>query len=117
MPTSVVSKYLEKVFTTRETERRDYEAHLPACTHVVQAIGFTPNESPELSTEAGKLDVKYDNLTGGFVDGKGTKVKGLYGAGIAYPERVTDPEGNVEHSVGLWKFMRYLKRVVPSWKP
>jgi len=36
--------------------------------------------------------------------------------GIAFPESVTDPEGNKEMAVGLWKFMRYLKRIVPDWK-
>jgi len=40
---------------------------------------------------------------------------GLFGAGIAWPERVTDPHGNVEMAVGFWKFMRYVRRVVPSW--
>lgn len=57
----------------------------------------------------------YDNTTGGFADEKGEKVEGLFGAGIAWPERVVDPEGNIEHAVGLWKFMSYLQRVVPNW--
>jgi hypothetical protein len=29
---------------------------------------------------------------------------------------VVDPEGNVEFAVGLYKFMNYLKRVVPNWR-
>jgi len=42
-------------------------------------------------------------------------VSGLYGAGIAFPEKVLDPEKNVEYAVGLFKFMKYLQRVVPAW--
>jgi hypothetical protein len=31
------------------------------------------------------------------------------------PNRVVDPHGNEEYAVGFWKFMKFLKRVVPSW--
>jgi len=55
-------------------------------------------------------------LTGGFKDAQGEEVRGLYGAGIAWPNKVTDPEGNVEFAVGLAKFMAFLKKVVPEWK-
>lgn len=116
LPRSDVSKYLEKVFTHKEREQEYYEKHLPECTHVIQAIGYRNNPLPKLENEGGSLDVKYDNTTAGFTDQNGKVVKGLYGAGIAFPERVTDPEKNVEHAVGLWKFMKYLKRVVPEWK-
>lgn len=116
MPSSDVSKYLEKIATLREKEQEDYKKHLPGCTHVIQAIGFKQNELPMIEKDGQKLDAKYDNTTGGFKDGNGERVKGLYAAGIAWPERVVDPEGNVEYAVGLFKFMTYLKRVVPAWK-
>lgn len=115
LPSSDVSRYLEKVSTTRDQEQAVYKQHLPACTHVVQAIGFTRNEIPMLERQGKQLEIKYDNITGDFEDKEGNKVKGLYAAGIAYPEKVVDPEGNVEHAVGLAKFMNYLKRVVPNW--
>ena len=92
-----------------------YREHLPQCTHVIQAIGFHQNEIPVLERDRTELEMKYNHTTGGFEDKKGKKVKGLYAAGIAWPERVVDPEGNVEYAVGLWKFMTYLKRVVPDW--
>jgi len=111
-----VSKYLTKIYTHKEKEQEYYEEHLPSCTHVVQAIGYRNNALPRLENEKGVLDVKYDNETAGFTDQTGKEVKGLYGAGIAFPERVTDPEKNVEHAVGLWKFMKYLQRVVPEWR-
>lgn len=116
LPQSDVSRYLEKVFTPKDQEQAYYEKHLPGCTHVVQAIGYARNPIPKLEDENGPLKVEYDNRSAGFKDQEGRVVRGLYGAGIAFPERVTDPEGNVEHAVGLWKFMNYLKRVVPEWK-
>ena len=37
----------------------------------------------------------------------GEKIAGLFGADIAFPERVVDPEGNVEYAVGLWTFVKF----------
>lgn len=116
LPLSNVSKYVEKIATSREKEQEDYKKYLPDCTHVVQAIGFKKNEVPALEKDGQKMEVRYDFRTGGFENGKGERVKGLYAAGIAWPERVVDPEGNTEYAVGLFKFMTYLKRVVPEWK-
>jgi alpha-1,3/alpha-1,6-mannosyltransferase len=116
LPSSDVSTYLEKIATSRENELEDYNKYLPGCTHVVQAIGFKQNEVPVLEKNGQKMEAKYDYRTGGFEDGKGERVKGLYAAGIAWPERVVDPEGNTEYAVGLWKFMAYLQRVVKDWK-
>ncbi|KAK7985658.1 monooxygenase AgnR1 [Apiospora saccharicola] len=94
-----------------EQEKAAFLRELPQCDHVVQAVGFARNELPEMETE-----VEFDNITGGFVDrATGQKVPGLFGAGIAFPEKVTDKAGNVEYAVGFFKFMKFLKRVVPSW--
>jgi len=116
LPSSDVSNYLEKISTTREREERDYLQHLPKCTHVVQAIGYTRNPIPTFKKGVRKLNPEFDSLTGGFKDAQGEEVRGLYGAGIAWPNKVTDPEGNVEFAVGLSKFMVFLKKVVPEWK-
>lgn len=70
---------------------------------VVQAVGFSPRPLPP-----GSLDFNHE--TGQFVPRPG-----LYGAGIAFPEKTVDPAGNVEYAVGFWKFMKFLKRVVPEW--
>lgn len=40
---------------------------------------------------------------------------GLFGVGIGFPEKRIDRYGHHEMSVGLWKFMNYIKRVVPLW--
>ena len=116
LPSSDVSKYLKKISTTREKEQEDYKKHLPACTHVIQAIGYEKNTPPVLKKGEKHLRTAFDPLTGGFRDEKGDEIRGLYGAGIAWPNRVTDPEGNVEYAVGLAKFMSFLKEVVPNWK-
>ncbi|KNE58976.1 hypothetical protein AMAG_03331 [Allomyces macrogynus ATCC 38327] len=59
---------------------------------------------------AGK--VSYDSASGALkLEGHGT-VAGAHGFGIAFPERITDKWGNVEWSVGMWKFMRYIREVI-----
>jgi hypothetical protein len=116
LPLSKVAKYIQKVETTAESEHADYLAHLPGCTHVIQAIGFKQNQIPTLKLGDFTLQgLRHNSATGGFNDEEGLAINGLYGTGIAWPERVVDPEGNVEYAVGLAKFMRYLKRVVPAW--
>lgn len=115
LPTSDVSKYLEKVKTSTETEKDDYEKHLPGCHCVVQAIGFTKNKLPAIERDGTPLEITYNHETSEFVDAEGKTIRGLYGAGIAFPEKVVDPEGTTEYAVGLWKFMKYLKRVAPTW--
>lgn len=114
MASSDVSKYIKKI-DTHTDEEGAYRRHLPTCTHVVQAVGFKQDKLPVLKKNGKELEFAYNNKTAGFTDAKGEKVKGLYAAGIAWPEQVTDPEGNVELAVGLGKFMNYLKRVTPEW--
>ncbi|KAH7028626.1 pyridine nucleotide-disulfide oxidoreductase-domain-containing protein [Macrophomina phaseolina] len=112
---SPVSKCIKKVWMQREAEEAAYKRELPGCTHVVQAVGYKRDALPKLAITEGEgapaepLDVIYDHLTGRFF------VPGLFGAGIAFPERVTDPYGNVEYAVGFFKFMKFAKRVVPEW--
>ncbi len=78
--------------------------YLPLCTKVVYGIGFVPRRLPV----AGVNLAGYDQRTG-------VVAPGLYGCGIAFPERVVDRAGHEEYNVGLWKFMHYLDRVVPVW--
>lgn len=94
-----------------EKEKEAMERELPTCDYVVQAVGFTRDELPLM-----KEDLQFNHETGGFTDAKsGKELPGLFGAGIAFPQRVVDPEGNVEHAVGFFKFMKFLKKVVPEW--
>lgn len=114
---SHVSTHLVKVTTSHADETETYERELADCSHVCQAIGYKANPLPELRVEGSGVTPQFDHATGGFGNKEtGERIPGLYGAGIAFPERVIDPEGNVEHAVGLFKFMNFMKRVVPGWK-
>ena len=80
-------------------------AYLPQCTKSIQAIGF---ERRQLPVE-GLPIITYN-------DKSGIIAPGLFGCGIAFPETTIDLFANVESSVGLWKFMNYLNRVIPVWQ-
>ncbi|KAK1758184.1 pyridine nucleotide-disulfide oxidoreductase-domain-containing protein [Echria macrotheca] len=82
------------------------------CQYIIPAIGFTPRPIPGFASNNKPL---FNHRTGAFEDHAGGLIKGLYGAGIAFPEQVTDPAGHTEYAVGFWKFMRFLRRVVPEW--
>ena len=93
-------------------EQEAFVREMPECDYVVQAVGYKRDPLPEREGE----ELVYDHESGGFVEkASGREVKGLFGAGIAFPERVVDREGNVEYAVGFWKFMRFLRGVVPAW--
>ncbi|KAJ3493955.1 hypothetical protein NLG97_g4392 [Lecanicillium saksenae] len=125
---SPASQVITKLFTgTGPGEQQVYQDQLPQCTHLVQAIGYQRDPLPLLSaveraeSEPLTLPINHDGISGRFFatqdqdSGSASFIPGLFGAGIAFPERVTDPAGNVEHAVGFWKFMRFLQRVVPQW--
>lgn len=116
LSSSSVSSHLVKIATSRGDETDTYTRELADCTHVCQAVGYKPDTLPELRVEGRTVTPRFDNETGSFVDAEsGERIPGLFGAGIAFPQRVVDPEGNVEYAVGLFKFMNFLKRVVPQW--
>ncbi|KAL4911862.1 pyridine nucleotide-disulfide oxidoreductase-domain-containing protein [Aspergillus aurantiobrunneus] len=120
LPTSEAGRFISKIDCSggQSKEVAQYQLHLPSCTHLTQAIGYTRNPLPELSINKSLLtpdDLKWDSDFGGFTDHSGRVIPGLHGAGIAFPERVVDPYGNVEHAVGFFKFMKFLKRVSPQW--
>lgn len=129
--TSPVSKVIAKLWTSPDEAKEDavYHAELPSCTHVVQAVGYQRDPLPQLyamehpGATPDILTIEHDSLTG-RIFGKTSSsspdqgrryLPGLFGAGIAFPERVTDPAGNVEYSVGFWKFMKFCRKVVPQW--
>jgi hypothetical protein len=79
-------------------------------------VGFTRDPLPQLGRDGEPLKMEFDHGSGKFHEQEdGPEIPGLFGAGIAFPERVVDPRGNVEYAVGFFKFMKFLKRVVPTW--
>ena len=89
----------------RLSTQANIERYLPDCDKAIYAVGFEPRRSIQM----GELSVNHYNEHLGII------APGLFGFGIAYPEATTDPFGNVEYQVGLWKFMNYLEKVLPIW--
>lgn len=85
--------------------KANIERFLPECDKAIYAVGFEKRN--DLIIE------EYENLE--HNPHNGIIGPGLFGFGIAYPEAKTDPFGSVESQVGLWKFMVYLKKVMPLW--
>ena len=39
----------------------------------------------------------------------------MYGCGIAFPELVKNKAGEESFNIGIWKFVKFLRQVVPIW--
>jgi hypothetical protein len=121
MPNSDVSKYLTKVAYEFGAEKETYKKYLQGMDFYVQAIGYSRDPIPTLKTSEGRaIEPVFDHENGHFgyagnSEGKLQKLPGLFGAGIAWPARVVDPEGNMEYAVGFFKFMKHIKKVVGTW--
>lgn len=69
---SPVSKIVNKFWTTPDVKEERYQAELPGCTYVIQAIGYKRHTLPNLGITASTgaktepLNVQHDNLTGPF---------------------------------------------------
>ncbi|KAJ5088200.1 hypothetical protein N7456_011816 [Penicillium angulare] len=118
LATSPAGKIITKIDCSGGPDREtaQYHAQLPDCSYFCAAVGFTKDPLPHLTKDGAPLNMEFDHETGRFHErGSDSVVPGLFGAGIAFPERVVDPYGNVELAVGFFKFMKFLKRVIPSW--
>lgn len=81
------------------------ERYLAECNKIIYAVGFNPRNTVVVDDYH---PLQHNPHTG-------ILAPGLFGLGIAYPERKVDLMGNVESQVGLWKFMTYLEKVIPLW--
>ncbi|MBA2650107.1 MAG: FAD-dependent oxidoreductase [Legionella sp.] len=88
-----------------KTNDEDVLGYLADCDKVIYAVGFEKRNSVVID---GFEEICHNPHTG-------ILAPGLFGFGIAYPELKTDPVGNVESQVGLWKFMVYLNKAMPLW--
>jgi thioredoxin reductase len=84
---------------------QNLEASLKEATKIIYAVGYEKNELPSIK----------ENPSYAYDDTTGVIASGLFGIGIAFPEKYEDPLGNVEHRVGLSSFMEYAQKVVPQW--
>ncbi|MCX7124606.1 MAG: NAD(P)-binding domain-containing protein [Gammaproteobacteria bacterium] len=80
------------------------DEHLPNCNKGVYTVGF---QSRHISVQGVSLS-QYD-VSNGII------APGLFGIGIGFPIEVFDPFGRREANVGVWKFLKNLKRVLPLW--
>jgi hypothetical protein len=83
----------------------DFDAKLAECNLAVYTVGLERRALPA-TPQWGQLDYNPDN---------GILAPGLFGVGIAFPQRAVDRYGYVEYRVGLKKFMDYLHEVLPLW--
>ncbi len=81
------------------------DEQLPNCNKAVYAVGFQPRHIPV----AGVSLANYDSSNGIIAPG-------LFGLGIGFPITVTDPFGRKEANVGVWKFLKNMRRVLPLWQ-
>lgn len=91
-----------------------YTTKLRECTKLVPAVGYDRNQLPTIKVDGQTIDglIDYDGKC--QIMHQGLSITGLYGVGIAFPERVLDVDGSPEQAVGLWKFIRYIDRVIPE---
>ena len=113
--------HIEKIAYEKGAEKEEYSKHLPGCEFIVQAVGFQLNPIPVLKSENGEvIKPSFDHDNGWFNytrNGEQVRLPGLYGAGIAFPERVIDRKyGHEEMNVGFFKFMKAVKKWVAHWK-
>lgn len=90
---------------------KSLDPRLKDSSRVIYAMGYRTAKTVKVSIDGIEIDsLEFDHLTGRFGN-----VPHLFGCGIGFPQRVVDPLGNVEHAVGVYKFMKFLTLVVPTW--
>lgn len=82
------------------------EHKLQSCSRVVYAIGFKHTRSFTILPYPTALNHN---------DKNGIIAPGLFGLGVAYPNKVQDPLGNIEYDVGIKKFMKHINNCFPVW--
>lgn len=95
-----------------------FREHLPRCTHIIYAIGYTRSALPAIYIDGQRAgeELTFDMHSSGFYYGdRAKRVQGLYANGIAFPEEVKDPEGHVEAAVGVAKFFNFAERMKNNW--
>lgn len=94
-------QYIEK---DREKIHAYLEKYLQECSHVVTCIGYTPSSTLKIN-DLPLNSFNYNPETMEF-----NEFKNLKGRGIAFPQKVTAPSGEIEFAVGVEKFWNALNR-------
>lgn len=85
---------------------------------VIFAIGYERNPLPTIHYEDQIISAESIDYSpnGQILANSHLSLNGMYGFGIAFPERVKDLDGSDESAVGLWKFMKHIKRSISGLK-
>lgn len=90
-------------YENTESNRKKAFAHKH--TKVIYACGFERNSLPYLK----------ENPTYTYNETTGVIAPRLFGIGIAFPDKYTDPLGNIEYNIGLFSFMLFAQKMIPTW--
>lgn len=119
---------IERIHMDCPSPKDEYELYvkeLGDCTKIVASIGYQRSPLPRILLEGVEFEdgsIFHDPCTSELKVKLGANnsstssniVPNCFGFGIGFPEKTTDRHGNVEDSVGLWKFMKYANRVFPE---
>ncbi len=76
------------------------------CTKVIYAIGYERNDLPSIN---GATPIVSYNEANGLIAPR------LFGIGVAFPEKITDSQGNQKYCIGFDCFMDYAHKIIPQW--
>ena len=102
---------IERIQVTAENEEQVYKSMMPTSSFICYAIGFKTRSLPKIVVDDVECQVTYNNKNGNLKF-NGKEMSSAKGFGIAFPESVTDRQGNVETNVGMWKFIRYIRELI-----
>jgi len=93
-------------FTRLYNNEENREKALKNTTKIIYAIGYERNELPYLK----------ENPNYTYNEKLGYISPGLFGIGIAFPEKDILPEtGKIGDKIGITSFLNYAKKVIPVW--
>lgn len=93
---------LTRLFSSEEALKET----LALCTKVIYAIGYDRNELPRINDQT---QITHYNEKSGVI------APGLFGIGIAFPDKRSDENGNEAYCIGFDCFMEYAQQIVPYW--
>ncbi|KNZ59748.1 hypothetical protein VP01_166g10 [Puccinia sorghi] len=99
-----------RVVRVHVTDPTSLKEALQDCVRVIYAIGYRASATPNITLDGHQQRLLFDHHSGCFQG-----LKGLFGCGIAFPNRSVDHLGNVELAVGILKFSKFLNSAVPAW--
>lgn len=93
---------LARIFASDEA----LKTTLALCTKVIYAIGYDRNDLPLMN---GQTPINH------YEEKSGVIAPGLFGIGIAFPEKRIDEKGDEAYCIGFDCFMEYAQQIVPYW--